>query len=76
MNHSPKKIGYLTLDLDIQPDFIEITHKKRASMPLQMKKATHTKKAGHMTGFFAEVIGATYENMSLVIPLYQPIDSS
>jgi len=46
MNHSPKKIGYLTLDLDIQPDFIEITHKKRAIMPLQMKKATHTKKAG------------------------------
>ena len=43
---------------------------------LQMKKATHTKKAGHMTGFLAEVIGATYENMSLVIPLYQPIDSS
>jgi hypothetical protein len=70
MNHPPKKIGYLTLDLDIQPDFIEITYKKRAIMPLHMKKA------GQMTGFLAEVISATYENMSLVIPLYQPIDSS
>jgi len=53
MNHPPKKIGYLTLDLDIQPDFIEITYKKRAIMPLHMKKA------GQMTGFLAEVIGAT-----------------
>jgi hypothetical protein len=53
MNHSPKKIGYLTLDLDIQPDFIEITYKKRAIMPLHMKKA------GQMTGFLAEVISVT-----------------
>jgi hypothetical protein len=36
----------------------------------------HTKKAGLMTGFLALVIGAAYENISLVIPLYQPIDSS
>jgi hypothetical protein len=70
MNHSPEKIGYLTLDLDIQPDFIEITHTKRAIMPLQMKKA------GLMTGFLQLVIDAAYENISLVIPLYQPIDSS
>ena len=39
-------------------------------MPLQMKKA------GLMTGFLALVIGAPYENISVVIPLYQPIDSS
>jgi hypothetical protein len=70
MNHSPKKIGYLTLDLDIQPDFIEIAYKKRAIMPLHMKKA------GQMTGFLSEVAGAIHENISLVIPLYQPIDSS
>jgi hypothetical protein len=36
----------------------------------------HMKKAGQMTGFLAKVIGAIYENISLVIPLYQPIDSS
>jgi len=53
MNHPQKKIGYLTLDLDIQPDFIKITYKKRTIMPLHMKKA------GQMTGFLAEVISAT-----------------
>jgi len=63
-------MGYITPDLDIQPDFFKIIHKGRAIMPFQMKKADR------MTGFLAEVIGATYENISLVIPSYQPIDSS
>ena len=34
------------------------------------------KKAGQMTGFLAVVKGWSYENISLVIPLYQPTDSS
>ena len=67
---SPKKTGYLLLDLDIQPDCFKIMHNRTAILPLQIKKA------GVMTGFLTLVIDATYENISLVIPLYQPIDSS
>ena len=67
---SPKKTGHLTHDLDIQPDFFKIMYQARAIMPLQMKKA------GLMTGYLQLVIDAAYENISLVIPLYQPIDSS
>ena len=67
---SPKKTEHLVLDLDIQPDFFKLMHNRTAILPLQIKKA------GLMTGFLALVIDATYENISLVIPSYQPIDSS
>jgi hypothetical protein len=70
MSYSPKKIDYLTHDTDIQPDFFKIMHEGRAIKTFKMKKA------GQITGFLADVKGAIYENISLVIPSYHPIDSS
>ena len=67
---SPKKTEYLVPDLDIQPDFFKIMLKMPTILPLQIEKA------GLVTGFLALVVGTAYENISLVIPLYQPIDSS
>jgi hypothetical protein len=45
-------------------------HEGRAIKTFKMKKA------GQKTGFLADVKGAIYENISLVIPSYHPIDSS